>query len=269
MKNKLTKHLYFAAFVATLALPLGASTSLLLNADATIKANASYLYFSATDADNFLQKAYYPGGGSGNASSLLKPDGSLTPGAIDTSSISSSWISFGSGDLTDNNTATSVNGWGGFTKWQANGKNRGPYILFDLGAEYALTQVDIKLSNANSQGWNGDAGAQRVWTATDLSAIPGTGTSLSTANTYWTQTQSFTYTSSASVSTYSIALSGAPTRYVLLLLTTGNVDSYNPGGIINDVNFYIAGPSIPEPSVATLFLGIAGVAVILLFRKRQ
>ena len=117
------------------------------------------------------------------------------------------------------------------------------------------------MSDSSGQRWNTALDAQQVWTAASLSATPGTGTELSKNNSYWTQQDSFTYSGS---NTYTISLSGAPVRYILLQLYAGTVDSRNTGGIINDVNVY---GSIPEPSSSSLLLSLAVIASLLGWRR--
>lgn len=259
------KHITLLALsLAAIAAPLlpTASADTLLNTYQPVQQNGSYLYFSAASGVPFLSAAYYPGGGTDNAPALRRPDGSRTPGAIAAADVANAWIGFGNGYLTDGNPATVVSGWGGFTAWQTGGTNRGPYILFDLGAEYDLTRIDILLQTATAQNWNGAADVQHVWTAASLSGTPGTGTALSSADSYWTQKDSFTFTTSG---TYSIDLSGsANARYVLLQLSAGTVDSRNSGGLISDVNFYA---NIPESSTVTLLLAAGALATCIAYKR--
>jgi hypothetical protein len=255
---------------ASILLPLGlglalptalTATPILLNTDPVVQANASYLYFNNASGTPFLSQAYYPAAAGPVA--LRNGDGSYTPGTIASGAVDDAWIPFPSGDLTDNNSTSYVTGWTNFTTWQTSSRNLGPYILFDLGAEYSLSQVDITLTDKSGQRWYaGTDFPQRVWTATELSAAPGTGTALSSSDSFWTQKVSFAASVASTTHTYQVALNSEITaRYVLLLMQAGTVDGSNTGGIIRDVNFH--GVAIPEPSTAALgtalaVLGFAG-----------
>lgn len=253
-----------------LALPImsRAADPVLLNTDPLVQANASYLYFNNASGTPFLSQAYYPAAAGPVA--LRNGDGAYTPGTISSASVADAWIPFSSGDLTDNSTASYVTGWTNFTTWQASNRNLGPYILFDLGSAYQLTQIDITLTDLSGQRWySGTDFPQRVWTATDLSAAPGTGVALSSSDSFWTQKTSFAATAVGSTNTYQVALDDQTSaRYVLLLLQAGAVDGSNTGGIIRDVNFY-ATAAIPEPGVTALGIGFATLAIATLHRVKR
>lgn len=253
-----------------LALPIAsqAADPVLLNTDPTVQANASYLYFNNASGTPFLSQAYYPAAAGPVA--LRNGDGAYTPGTISTASVADAWIPFASGDLTDNNTASYVTGWTNFTTWQTSTRNLGPYLLFDLGAAYQLTQINITLTDLSGQRWySGSDFPQRVWTATELSANPGTGVVLSNSDSFWTQKTSFVATAAGTTNTYQVALnSETSARYVLLLMQAGAVDGSNTGGIIRDVNFY-ATTAIPEPGTTALAIGFATLAIAILRRVKR
>ena len=138
----------FSIAAATLGLIVGSvvtsvASVVLLNDEASVQQGGSYLYFSAASGVSFLSEAYYPGGGSINVPSLLRPDSSHTPGSISFGDAPTSWIGFDEGYLTDNNPSTTVAGWQGYTTWHTGSVNTGPYVLFDLGEEYSVDHIDV------------------------------------------------------------------------------------------------------------------------------
>jgi hypothetical protein len=195
-----------------------------------------YLYFDHSPGTPFLSRGYYPA--ESGPAALISGEPGRNPGPA------TEWITFQSGALTDDNSATHVTGWTGRTRWQAANRNEGPFILFDLGQAYNLARIDIRLQDHSGQRWYGGSDhPQRLWTATTLSGEPGRGIGLDTGASFWNGRYTFTLARPDSTSLNSVEIDASrPTRYVLLLLRAGTVDGSNTGGIIRDVIFHAAHP---------------------------
>jgi len=255
MKSSLLTLAASLACLATTATSLAAEP-VSLTSGAYRVSDGRYLYFSSNQP--FLSRAFYPGepGGDNNR------DGSLVAGGIATENVEGSWISFASGELTNGNAGDWVTGW----RNQVNA-DRYVYILFDLGATYALSSVDLRLTSQTGYRWSADENAHSVWFATELSNTPGTGVALDASSSFWAQSVTF---STPSDFNSSISLSfEQEARYLLLRLKAGTVDSSNAGGVIREVTIYGSPSPIPEPGSFALTAGTAALAGTLIVRGRH
>lgn len=200
--------------------------------------NATYAYYARGDASGAAITPYtvkfYPGNPHGGNTTTDR-DGALA----DTGS-SAAPVPFASGDLTDGSTSTAVSGWIDVEDAHGAGAadpHPGTFdILFDLGAAYAVSSVELVYTDAGGRRWvtGGTYSAQQVSTA--LSFQGGAPTDAD-----FTPLASQTFASGATSATATFS-AGAPrpARYINLRLhatlspgATGSV-----GGYLNEVRIF-------------------------------
>lgn len=227
--------------------------------------SGSYTYYAKGGAsftnlsDDFTVK-FYPGKGSAVDANTQDNIARATSGA--------NAISFSSGKLTDGGSNTFVTGWNdivgtatGSTKNTATADHDGSfYVLFDLGATYSLSDVNITYTNASGQRWSTGIN-QNVYTATTFTG------SISDFTLQGSQVfdQSLTTNTTAD---YSLSSVGA--RYVLLELSgsISAIGTYNSiGGKLVEVSILGDATPIPEPASVAAFAGLA-VLLPLILRRR-
>jgi hypothetical protein len=244
---------------------LGLSSVLLASANAATVdltrtlTGGTYTYYAKGDAgftnlaDDFTVQ-FYPGKGSATDANTEDNIARATSGA--------SAKSFTSGKLTDGGTNTFVAGWNdvagtapGSSNNTASSNHDGSiYILFDLGATYSLSDVNISYINSSGQRWASSSINQNVYTATSFTG--------SISDFTLRGSQGFA-TTSDTVLNADYALTSVAARYVLLELSASlsAIRTYNSlGGKLAEVS--ILGDASPIPELASVPT-LAGLAVLL------
>ncbi|MDR1281898.1 MAG: hypothetical protein LBK99_13905 [Opitutaceae bacterium] len=284
-RSSLVTLLAVATATAATTAALAATSVNLLTDNATVRAAGNYTYYArgngvssgsdpAPETVTPFTKKFYPGAPHGVNDTAAK-DGFLSDG-IDNGiyATNGASIPFASGDLTNNLTTTtdSVYGWWGVTEitktsWTPEGSFD---ILFDLGAAYTVTGIEIIYTDSGSRRWSTTIDIQKAYYAETLAgSTPSEGD--------FTLFGAGATTSNASAGTLNITpATGASViaRYLDLRLTTqianSNTGAY--GGYLHEVRIYgyeTATPSIPEPATWAILSGAASLLTGFLIRHRR
>ncbi|WP_043584664.1 hypothetical protein [Geminisphaera colitermitum] len=276
------------AVATTAAAALAATSVNLLTDNATVRAAGNYTYYArgngvysgsdpAPETYTPFTRKFYPGPPHTNETGTDKGDKLRDGTRSDISGITTTAgdkIRFDAGELTNGvTTGDLVGGWWGVTEitkttWTPEGRFD---ILFDLGASYVITSIEIVYSDAGSRRWSSTADIQKVYYAETLA-----GTSPAESD-FASLFGNGTITAGTSVGTLAITPTTGTSvvaRYLDLRLTTqianGNTGAY--GGYLHEVRIYgyeTATPSIPEPSTTTILLGaITLPASFILIQRR-
>jgi hypothetical protein len=253
---------------------LGLSSVLLASAHAATVdltrtlTGGTYTYYAKDDAsftnlaDDFTVQ-FYPGKGSATDANTEDNIARSTSGA--------SAKSFTSGKLTDGGTNTFVAGWndiagtapGGSLNTASADHDGSFYILFDLGATYSLSDVNITYANASGQRWASGIN-QNVYTATSFTG------SISDFTLRGSQVFDRTTVNTNLNADYALTSVGA--RYVLLELSASlsAVGTYNSlGGKLVEVSILGDASPIPEPASVATLAGLAVLLPVVLRRRRR
>lgn len=269
MKTSALATSVLAAFAA-LSAPamLSAQTSINLTQDATVRQAGTYTYYARGNAAGVtitpFEKMFYPGGvlHTYAGADTLGRDGVLTDNGSNGAP-----ISFGSGELTDNSTASDVRGWIDVEQVTSGTHSGNPHggsfdIVFDLGANYVITSVVVTYTDASGWRFSSTVGGQRVFTST---ANPS-GTGDAGLSLFGTGTAS----SGATLGTLAFSGPSVSAQYVIFrpeMNLSPNVGGNSYGGYIYEVA--INGYAIPEPSSSAVLFGAFSMGAVLLRRRRR
>ncbi|AHF94275.1 hypothetical protein OPIT5_10210 [Opitutaceae bacterium TAV5] len=189
---------------------------------------------------------------------------------------SASAFSIGSGDLTDRYNYTGKDTGGNYvgyfvgvtetTATSGNAASGSFDIVFDLGASYTITGVEVVYTDGTSHRIDKMAGAQQVYFANSL----GNGSSLQTSDldaASWATTANTDATGLLQFSGDSIVAQYVDLRLSVNVSTLANANEASQGPMIYEVRIY-GSSLIPEPSTWAIIGGALALAVIILRRLR-
>ncbi len=246
---------------------LSAQTSINLTQDATVRLAGTYTYYARGNAAGEtitpFTTMFYPGGELHTyaGATTLGRDGTRTDNGTNGAP-----ISFGSGELTDNSTASEVRGWINIEQVSSgsHSANHGGVfdIVFDLGANYVITSVDVTYTDAAGWRFSETVNGQRVFTSTaNPSSTGDDGLSLFATGTA---------SKDASLGTLTFSGTSVSAQYVIFrpeMTLAANVGGNSYGGYIYEVA--INGYTIPEPSSAVALAGLVVLGGCLTRRSRR
>lgn len=283
-----TIHTFLVALVAavlTVVIPCAQAADS-IDLTAYLKANpakgANYQYFAlglfndaytGIDAVTPLTKPFLPGynnatfseGGSTTKSSVTFDSGTSKFNFDNTTAENDGAISFSSGKLTNGATNGYVSGWAGALALASGSGSVGSgtitgtfHILFDLGASYNLTGVNISWQDSSGHRW-GASTEQKVFTATSLNqGVEGFSLLSSKTLNDGASTQNLSGTTA-----FDAAEGGIVARYVLLEITVSvsTKGTGTQGGNLSEVTI-MASSATPIPESATTASMLGGIGVI-------
>lgn len=241
-----------------------------LLADATVREKGTYTYYAkgntaATESNPTggiapWTVAFFPGSGYGSMA-----DRDAGASAVWNQSFTASnagAISIGSGELARSGSDNSVLGWQGITQYVvASGGNFD--ILFDLGASYHITSIEIVYSDSVQRRWITSSALQTAY----VSEVMPVAASYTDMTQFGDRVRA-TANASEGVMTFSED-EGLTGRYVnlnLFVSASRTFDDVNRGGIIHEVRIH--GYAIPEPGTYAL-IGAGVMLAFVLVRKRR
>ncbi|EIP97703.1 PEP-CTERM motif protein [Opitutaceae bacterium TAV1] len=279
--------LTLCAFVPVVAVPCAQAADS-IDLTAYLKANpakgATYQYFAlglfndaytGINAVTPLTTPFLPGynaanfseGGSTTKSSVTFDSGTTKFKFDNTEAVNTGPITFASGKLTNGATNGYVSGWAGVLALTSgsgtvsSGTITGTFhILFDLGASYNLTGVNISWQDSSGHRW-GAGTEQKVFTATSLNqGVEGFSLLDSKTLNDGASTQNLSDTT-----VFDAAGDGIVARYVLLEITASvsTRGTGTQGGNLSEVTIMASSATpVPEPHAAALFLGGLGALAV-------
>lgn len=254
-----------AAGAALAASSVFAQTSINLTQNATVRQAGTYTYYARGDVNSNaitpFTTMFYPGGvlHTWDTATTMGLDGTLRD-SVDTPAS----ISFSSGELTDGTNDSEVRGYINVEQLTATSPNRtGSFdIVFDLGANYVITSVDVTYTDAAGWRFSRIVDSQQLFTSTaNPSSTGDAGLSLFDTGTVST---------SATLGTLTFSGTSVSAQYVVFrpdMQIAPNLSGSSYGAYLYEVA--INGYAIPEPSSAAALAGVVALGGVVLRRQRR
>lgn len=238
--------------------------------DATVRANGTYTYYAkgstaATESNptgNIAPwtVAFFPGSGAGSQAD--RDSGASAQWNQSFTDSNAGAISIGTGELARGGSGNAVTGWQGITGYVT--ATSGSFdLLFDLGATYHITSIEIVYTDAANRRWNTASALQTAY----VSEVMPSAADYADMTQFGDRLRA-TPNASEGVMEFSES-DGLTGRYVNLNLFVNadrTFEGLNRGGVINEIRIY--GYAIPEPSTYAL-IGAGVMLAFVLVKKRR